>query len=102
MRKTQTFVSLFSGCGGMDLGFEQAGFTGLLACDIDPLVISVHDTNLNGRAAVLDLSRVPSGELAGLRPDVVIAGLPWPDEIVGVWGDWVCGEMKKLLRSLVC
>ena len=55
MRKTQTFVSLFSGCGGMDLGFEQAGFTGLLACDIDPLVISVHDANLNGRAAVLDL-----------------------------------------------
>ena len=65
MRKTPTFVSLFSGCGGMDLGFEQAGFTGLLSCDIDPLVISV-----------LDLSRVPSAGLAGLRPDVVIAGPP--------------------------
>ena len=76
MRKTPTFVSLFSGCGGMDLGFEQAGFTGLLSCDIDPLVISVHDANLNGRAAVLDLSRVPSAGLAGLRPDVVIAGPP--------------------------
>lgn len=28
-----TFIDLFSGCGGMSLGFEQAGFTSLLAID---------------------------------------------------------------------
>jgi DNA (cytosine-5)-methyltransferase 1 len=28
-------VSLFSGCGGMDLGFSQAGFRILWANDID-------------------------------------------------------------------
>ena len=28
-----TFIDLFSGCGGLSLGFEQAGFTGLLAID---------------------------------------------------------------------
>ena len=29
-------VSLFSGCGGMDLGFEQAGYEIVWANDIDP------------------------------------------------------------------
>lgn len=29
-----TFIDLFSGCGGMSLGFEQAGFKSLLAVDI--------------------------------------------------------------------
>lgn len=76
MRKTPTFVSLFSGCGGMDLGFEQAGCRGLLACDIDPIAVSVHDENLNGPVVELDLSRFPSTELRGVRPDVVIAGPP--------------------------
>lgn len=28
-----TFIDLFSGCGGMSLGFEMAGFEGLLAID---------------------------------------------------------------------
>jgi hypothetical protein len=31
-----------------------------------------------------------------------LMGQDWRDEMVGGWRDWVCGEMKKLLRSLVC
>lgn len=34
-------VSFFSGCGGLDLGFEQAGFDVVWATDNDP---AVHDT----------------------------------------------------------
>ena len=31
-------VSFFSGCGGLDLGFEQAGFEVVWAKDNDPAV----------------------------------------------------------------
>ena len=51
-----TFVSLFSGCGGLDLGFLNAGFKGLAAIDIDPLVLEVHKKNLKCPTQVLDLS----------------------------------------------
>ena len=34
-------VSFFSGCGGLDLGFEQAGIKVIWANDIEP---SVHET----------------------------------------------------------
>ena len=32
-RKELTFIDLFSGCGGLSLGFEMAGFTSILAID---------------------------------------------------------------------
>lgn len=33
MNKKHTFIDLFSGCGGLSLGFEMAGFTSILAID---------------------------------------------------------------------
>ena len=33
MDKKLKFIDLFSGCGGLSLGFEQAGFSSILAID---------------------------------------------------------------------
>ena len=33
--KTLTLIDLFSGCGGMSLGLEQAGFLPVLTCELN-------------------------------------------------------------------
>lgn len=38
-----TFVSLYSGAGGLDLGFARAGFTPVFANDIDPFAVETHN-----------------------------------------------------------
>lgn len=40
-----SYVSLFSGSGGLDLGLEMAGWQTLYACDSDPLAIETLKTN---------------------------------------------------------
>ncbi len=40
-----TYVDLFSGCGGISLGFREAGFTCLLAVDSDPQAVKVYNHN---------------------------------------------------------
>src|SRR5436190_1186286 len=70
------FASIFSGCGGLDLGFTMAGFRCDLAIDIDPLAINVHRRNLKSTAVVSDLRNgsVPLDALCDL--DVLLAGSP--------------------------
>ncbi|WBF66054.1 DNA cytosine methyltransferase [Desulfovibrio subterraneus] len=40
-------VSLFSGCGGLDLGLERAGFKSLLSVDVDGNCVSSYQKNFN-------------------------------------------------------
>jgi DNA (cytosine-5)-methyltransferase 1 len=70
------YVSLFSGCGGFDVGFSQAGFKCVGAIDIDKKALSVLESNLGGPVYNFDLS---TGELPNTLPksvDVVLAGSP--------------------------
>ena len=65
-------ASLFSGCGGFDLGFLQQGFRPIGAFDIDPQVVEVYNENVKPVASVHDLTKCTPQ----VKPDVLLAGSP--------------------------
>lgn len=76
-------VDLFSGAGGMSLGFEQAGFDLVAAVEIDPIHSAIHKFNFPGCAvlprSVVGLTATEIRKVAqiGNRPvDVVFGGPP--------------------------
>lgn len=73
-KKRLTVVSLFSGCGGLDSGFEAAGFDILSAHDIDPVAVRNYNENLKPVGVISDVSskdfNIPQGV------DVIISGSP--------------------------
>lgn len=77
MRRDKTsanFVSLFSGCGGFDLGLMDAGFVPLQAYDHCAEAISHYQKNVCPRAEQADLTQVVPQ--ISKKADIVIAGPP--------------------------
>jgi len=68
------FISIFSGCGGFDLGFSKNGFKCIAAYDIDPIAVQVHKNNLKTACYIQDLSKENLPD--SLHPDVLLAGPP--------------------------
>ena len=66
-------VSLFAGCGGLDLGFEQAGFTRVWANDFDSDAQAVYALNL-GKIDGRDILDVGEDEIPDC--DILTAGFP--------------------------
>lgn len=66
-------VSLFSGCGGLDLGFEEAGFNRVWANDFDKDAQAVFRLNL-GDIDGRDIRNVPAEEIP--ECDIITAGFP--------------------------
>ena len=71
-------ASLFSGCGGLDIGFRDCGFDLVFACDNDPAAIECFRSNVDQNAFVLDVEtsdfRVALQSLQNV--DVVLGGFP--------------------------
>ena len=70
-------ASLFSGCGGMDLGFKQAGYELVWANDFEKTACETYEHNLgkhivHGDITKLDLNQIPDCE-------VMIGGFPCQD-----------------------
>ena len=66
-------VSLFSGCGGMDKGFEYAGYTRVWANDFDKDAQAVFRLNL-GEIDGRDITTVPVDDIPDC--DILTAGFP--------------------------
>ena len=75
-RVQPTFVSLYSGCGGLDIGFRWAGFRPVWANDINPIALQTYRSALPGHTAVAgDISALPAVPGPGAS-DIVIGGPP--------------------------
>jgi DNA (cytosine-5)-methyltransferase 1 len=59
-------ISLFSGAGGLDLGFHQEGFSIPVAIDLSPAAIKTHKRNFANTTSI-------AADLRALQPDGVLA-----------------------------
>ena len=85
-----TFVSLYSGAGGLDLGFARAGFTPVFANDIDPYAVQTYNKlhqvrdpewreaahRFEGHSSVCGDVRVAGANLTEGLADLVVGGPP--------------------------
>jgi DNA (cytosine-5)-methyltransferase 1 len=75
-KRRRTFLSLFSGCGGLDFGFHASDFRCLGAFDSDPVAIATYQKNFGAdHATCLDLRHWRTLERLP-RPDLIVAGPP--------------------------
>lgn len=71
-----SFASLFSGCGGFDLGFIQEGFNPVGAYDSDPDAVENYRKNVSAEIHIADLTVGIPNEHALNGVDALIAGPP--------------------------
>jgi DNA (cytosine-5)-methyltransferase 1 len=73
-------IDLFSGCGGMSLGFQNAGFEIKVAFDKWDAAINVYQQNFDHPIHQVDLSDAKAaGRLKQYTPEIIIGGPPCQD-----------------------
>ena len=74
-------VDLFCGCGGLSLGFQNAGFKIVAAYDKWQAALSVYQKHFEHECKMLDLSNIKDSvaEIESKHPDMIIGGPPCQD-----------------------
>lgn len=88
-------VDLFSGCGGMSLGFEEAGFNVVGAFDNWDAAIEIYQANFQHPIFKADLSEndyIPT--IKELNPDLIVGGPPCQDYSIA--GKRIMGKRANL------
>ena len=77
-----TLISLFSGAGGLDLGFHNAGFKTVVANEFDPKICPTYRANFpNVKLIEGDIRNIPSSD--------------FPDDVVGIIGGPPCQSWSE-------
>ena len=73
--KKYTIASLFSGCGGLDLGFIQEGFEVIWANDFFKEAVETYRKNIGDHIVYGDITKIPSKEIPD-DFDILLGGFP--------------------------
>lgn len=75
-----SLIDLFCGCGGMSLGFQNAGFNIVAAYDLWTPAVEVYRKNFTHPIYQADISDpTVQNEIIALKPDIIIGGPPCQD-----------------------
>lgn len=69
-----TCASFFAGVGGIELGFERAGFKTIYANEFDPMPKATYEQNFSTRVDCRDINIVDSKEVPNFN--ILLAGFP--------------------------
>ena len=75
MENTFKIASLFSGCGGLDLGFIQAGFKVVWANDFFKEAVETYKSNIGNEIIYGDITKISSNEIPN-EFDILLGGFP--------------------------
>ena len=75
MKKNYTVASLFSGCGGLDLGFIQSGFEVIWANDFFKEAVETYKNNIGDHIVYGDITKISSEEIPN-NFDILLGGFP--------------------------
>ena len=73
--KKYKVVGLFSGCGGLDLGFINSGFDVIWANDFMKEAVETYKNNIGDHIVLGDITKIPSSEIPD-DFDVLLGGFP--------------------------
>jgi DNA (cytosine-5)-methyltransferase 1 len=73
--KQFSVISLFSGAGGLDLGFKQAGFNIIWANDFDKDAVNTYKQNIGDHIVLGDITKISSSDIPD-KPDIILGGFP--------------------------
>lgn len=92
-------VSLFSGAGGLDLGFKMAGHTILWANDIFEDAVKTYRMNMGDHIKLEDIHEVSSANIPDC--DIVVGGFPCQGFSVANTGRHEDDERNKLYLEMI-
>jgi len=92
-------VSLFSGAGGLDLGFIMAGHEIIWANDLYEDAVETYKTNIGNHIVCEDITKVSLDDIPDC--DIVIGGFPCQGFSVANWKRHVNDERNVLYKQLI-